>query len=884
MAARTHTVVWGDTLSELAVTYNTTVYQLQILNGIKDPDKIYVGQVLKIDSSSGGDTSKNAGTNRTKVVINHFGLQVGTDSTIYAKWTWDRSNTDHYEVIWQYYAGNQWFIGNNSTTTDKESTYSIPSNATKARVRVKPISKTRTVNEKETAYWTAVWCDYKVYYTSETPPTTPDTPKVTIDGYKLTAELDNLDINATHIQFQVIRDDTVVSSVGLGKIAYNYASFSCTVQAGHEYKVRARGKKNDTFGEWSNYSDNVSSAPATISGITVCKANSETSVYLEWEAANGATKYTIEYATKKTYFDGSNQTTTINDVSFTHYEITGLESGQEYFFRIKSLNDDNKESPWSDIVSVVIGKAPSAPTTWSSTTTVTTGEELTLYWVHNSEDNSSQTFAELEIYIGGVKETHTIENSTDEDEKDKTSYYVIDTSSYLEGTSIEWRVRTAGVTKTYGEWSIQRTVNVYAPPTLELKVTDFDGNALEVISSFPFYISLLAGPNTQAPISFHVAITSNDTYDTTDKIGNDTRVKRGDVVYSKQFTPITAAVKNIVVEMTAGNVDLENGMDYTITCTVGMDSGLTAESSYDISVNWVEETFVPNAEISIDLDSYSATIRPYCVYDFLDYYKVNDMGTHGYEKTDELIDAVTDTPFEIGRTNTDDPVYLYVDENGEFFFYTIIIRSGELVSNVTLSVYRREFDGTFTEIASGLTNGHSVYVTDPHPSLDYARYRIVATTVETGAVCYYDMTPYPVNGKSIIIQWDEEWDNFDTTEESAMVEQPWTGSLLKLPYNVDVAESPKKDVTLVKYAGRTNPVSYYGSQIDTAPSWNAVIDKKDKDTIYALRRLAIWKGDVYIREPSGVGYWANVNVSFSQKHCDPAVPVTIDITRVEGGI
>ena len=51
-----------------------------------------------------------------------------------------------------------------------------------------------------------------------------------------------------------------------------------------------------------------------------------------------------------------------------------------------------------------------------------------------------------------------------------------------------------------------------------------------------------------------------------------------------------------------------------------------------------------------------------------------------------------------------------------------------------------------------------------------------------------------------------------------------------------------------------------------------------------VRRLAAWTGDVYVREPSGSGYWANVTVSFSQKHCEVVIPVTLDIKRVEGGM
>ena len=79
-------------------------------------------------------------------------------------------------------------------------------------------------------------------------------------------------------------------------------------------------------------------------------------------------------------------------------------------------------------------------------------------------------------------------------------------------------------------------------------------------------------------------------------------------------------------------------------------------------------------------------------------------------------------------------------------------------------------------------------------------------------------------------------------------------------------------------------MSYYGTQIGSTATWNVDIDKKDKQTLYALRRLAVWMGDVYVREPSGSGYWANISVSFSQTHCELVIPVTLNITRVEGGI
>ena len=45
---RVHTVAKGDTLSKIALKYDTTVGKLVNKNNIKDPDLINVGQVIKL--------------------------------------------------------------------------------------------------------------------------------------------------------------------------------------------------------------------------------------------------------------------------------------------------------------------------------------------------------------------------------------------------------------------------------------------------------------------------------------------------------------------------------------------------------------------------------------------------------------------------------------------------------------------------------------------------------------------------------------------------------------------------------------------------------------------------------------------------------------------
>lgn len=809
----------GDTLSEIAEEFlgsSSKYKELATLNNLPNANLIVIGQKIKL--SGAATTESKTTTNR--VTIEVFGLQSNTDRTMYATWSWTRSNTEHYQVIWYYDTGDGvWFIGNDSTVKDKQSTYSAPSNAKRVKFKVKPVSKTYTVNKKETVYWTADWSTEQTYDFSNNPPATPPTPDVDIEDYTLTAEVDNLDVNATHIEFQVVKNNEAIYKSGKVKISYGKASFSCTVDAGGEYKVRCRSIRDKQYSGWSAYSGESGTPPAAPSGFTECKAMSETSVYLEWGSVDNATGYELEYTTEKRYFDGSDQTTKVSGIEFNHYEKTGLEMGDEYFFRVRAVNDDG-ESAWTDIVSVVIGKKPAAPTTWSSTTTVVTGEQLTLYWVHNAEDNSSETFAEVELNIGGTTKTYTIEKSTDENEKNKTSSYTVDTKGYLEGVKILWRVRTAGITKTYGDWSVQRTVDIYAPATLEFRVTNPDGDSINTLEMFPFYVYALGGPKTQTPIGYHLTIKANETYETVDNIGNKQIVNKGEEVYSKYFD-ITSA---LTVEMSANNVDLENNISYTVACAVSMNSGLTAEASAEFIVAWTDVIYEPNAEIGLDAENFTTFIRPFCI-----------------------------------------------DENEN------------LIEGVGLAVYRREFDGDFTELAKNIDNLSYTFITDPHPSLDYARYRIVATDTMTGAVSYYDPPGFPIGGTAVIIQWDEDWSSFNVSSEDKMEQPSWSGSLLKLPYNIDVSDNNKIDVALVEYIGRSHPVSYYGTQLGVSSTWNVVIPKEDKETLYALRRLAKWMGNVYVREPSGSGYWASISVSFSQKHCDVTIPVTLNVTRVEGG-
>lgn len=823
MATITYTVVRGDSLKKIAAKYNTTIDELVRLNNIKNKNLIYVGQVLTISTDSSTPIKEPENLTSTPIIV-HFGLQADTDRTIFATWSWNKEHTKEYETKWYYDTGDDiWFIGSDSTASDRQSIYNAPANATRVRFVVRAVSETYKVNDQETRYWVAGWSTEEIYNFSENPPVAPSAPNVEIKDYTLTATLNNIDkLNATHIEFQVYYDNSHIFSSGIVEIVTYHAAYTCTIEPGRTYKVCCRSLRDNLRSAWSPYSEDTGTKPAASAGITVCRAESATSVYLEWEPVANAESYDLEYTTELRYFDGSDKTTTTSGIQYNYYTKTGIEKGDEYFFRVRAVNSSGS-SPWSEIKSVVVGKKPIAPTTWSSTTTGTVGESIILYWIHNAEDESLQTAANIELEINGEKYEYEIDTSYEEDD-DKTMHFTIDTSKFdfefEEGATIKWRVQTKGAIDEFGDWSIQRSISIYAPPTLSIGVTS-NGQPVDILGSFPFMVSVTAGPITQKPISYHLSVMSDSTYETVDSAGNVKMVSAGQEIYSKH---VLNELREWSVIITAGHIDLENNAKYTVRCVVSMDSGLTAEASSSFTVAWTDIQYEPNAEISVNRKTLTASIRPFCM-------------------------------------------------NGN-----------ELVEGVTLSVYRREYDGSFTELATGIPNNSYTFITDPHPSLDLARYRVVAITETTGAVSYCDIPGYPVGETAIVLQWNEKWSNFDVVNEDALEQPTWSGSMLKLPYNVDVSDNYSMDVSLVQYIGRKRPVTYYGTQLGESGTWNVAIPATDRETLYALRRLAIWTGDVYVREPSGTGYWANVSVSFSQKHRELTIPVTINVTRVEGGV
>ena len=788
------------------------------------------------------------------------------------------------------------FLGSEKTVnfTPQNDRFTIPDSAKNVWVHIMPISKSYTVKRREYAgngeykevseenvYFKGEWSSQVTYSTTVSLPDVPPVPTVKIENSHLTTEVNNVKVNdgvdpsKCMIQWQICQDNKVnsdgtyyINSIKSYLIT-NRAGTDRHVELGHEYKVRCRliqpFGSSYRYSDYTDWSTPVKTKPNSAPRITECysiKASDDSSVvHLEWTSVSYADSYDIEYTNDKRYFErdvASNGVTSVaNDVTETTYEIKGLESGKKYFFRVRAKNSTDSTS-WSSAKSVVLGTTPDIPTTWSSTVTAMVGEKIILYWTHNTEDGSKEESAKLRMTINDeIKKYDGLVISkqyASEEQKDTISSFEIDTKDIPElanGGNIKWQIATKGISSQYSDWSIERTINVYKKPSLSLgiflKNTSGDTEEVEnTIYKLPFWIHLIPEATNQNPIGCYIEIKANESYQTFDDAASVINISEGQVIFKENITipydTLNSGTKiqgnNYSIEnldevyhirksFKASNIDLQDGKSYTLNCKVYFDTGLVASKTRTLDVSWIDS--IPDCFLDGDVtyieSSYSALITPRCL-----------------------------------------------DENSN------------PIENYLVSVYRKNYDGTFTAIAEDLNSYNLTEVEDPHPSLDYARYRIVATSTITGEVNYHDITPHKIGCSSIILRWDDVWSTYN---QSLYADQAWrswnNGSLLALPCNIGISDSNSADVELVEYIGRENPVSYYGTQIGSSSTWTVEIDRDDKETLYSLRRLARWMGDVYVREPSGSGYWASISISFSQKYNSRVIPVTINVKRVEGG-
>lgn len=778
-----------------------------------------------------------------KVTNLAVGQQGNTGTTVYATWTAFSSakqkRIESISVAWQYQVLNSagkavWLEGSTETIgkgSAKSGTYSAPSESLAVYVSVTPVL-TKKGKKKATAKAASASRSF-----AGNAPAKPSAPSASIDGYTLTLRVQASDQYAKAAVFYMYRGSEANpywSSSAITLSGAGVAQQIVTLAPDHSYYAKVR-LYNGSVG--SEISDAVAISeivvPAQVTDV-VATPLSQTQIQLSWSATNGAAStngYEIEYATDPKYFGGSNASTT--SASNTT-EYINVETGHTWYFRVRAKNASGITGAWSDPpASAAAASKPNPPTTWTLSSTAFVDSTITLYWTHNSADGAKPTKSEIEWSLNdGQSHSIIVTHDLGPDDRDYTFNYelALASLSFNDGDILKWRVRTQGVEAMgWSDYSVLREIRIYSPASLSVYVEN-------EIDAYPISLDITVTPATQSIVSFYLAISARDSYDDNDYMGEFQHVVAGQRVFSKNYS----GLDNVdTISLTPSDINLMSGQTYDVEAIVATSAGLTAEATTEFTLDIIEPDYYLDMGITIDPDSLSAALIPGC------YSDVNE---------DEEGDDVYDI------------------EN--------------IVDSVVLSVYRINFDGSFTPIEINIPNDGITVISDPHPALDNGKYRLVALDNATGAMFFDDVISEDLDVKGLVLQWDSKYANYLIRDIVEEIDEPAIGDMaggttLKLPYNVKKNESSDIDNNLVEYIGREHPVSYYGTQKGQKSSYSTDVPKDDLDTLDYLRRLQTWPGDVYIRAQDGLGYWATVEVSFDRDYDSLVMPVNIDATRVD---
>ena len=804
-----------------------------------------------------------ASTGKKVTISKSLGLIPGSQDTVQIKWTvgssWDQ-DIDHFNVYWY---EKLKYVTNGKTTYSWDTcpqnegkkyelsgkantaTYTVSANCIAVAFSITPVAK--YIDPKKTSKgrkWTGTSVGGKttsstLYEFKENP--SEQMPAPTISQIEGTDQL-KFEVNNwydTTVDMVMFRKAKVTSTGGYKDYEEFTADYSPMTRharyvwsgavGGNTYvvQVKCRNKNTQIWQKdtlYSDLSDPFTMAPQQNIDLPAPTLTSLTShsVRVSFTADN-FDDHTISYVSDPDDWNTDREQRVSVSDGATHYDLDVGDTGGVYYFRYRRENESGSGG-WSKISQIALGLSPNAPTVWETTATMEVGTKLKVYWVHNPRDNSKETQWEIEWLIGEdtITDTGTDTPTTDPYDPEKTHEFEFDSSLEKYGIDtdiqIQYRVRTKGVTNTWSEFSAYRPITLWQPQTISLSLKNGQGETVTTLTSLPLVVEGTFSVLTQLPISWQLTITNDTSYEITDEYGEDIIVPADTIIFNRNYDINTALTANI----TAADVSLATGISYTVKLTGAFTSGILKNETMQFTTDFDAQEHVPDCRISIDPDYYTAFISAWCVDD-----------------------------------DTQEPL-----------------------DDILLSVYRKNVDGTFTMIVDNVDNDYILNVVDPHPALDFARYRVCAKSTVDGSVNYADFNEY-IGEKSAVITWNENLPaNTEDTEASMY---GWAGTMLKLKWNVDIQDASDKDTSLVEYIGRKHPVAYYGTQLGMTSTWSSEIPKTDSESLELIRLLQQTTSDVYVREGYGTGYWAKVDVTYDIKHNSTTIPVTINVSRTDGG-
>ena len=599
--------------------------------------------------------------------------------------------------------------------------------------------------------------------------------------------------------------------------------------------------------------------------------------------------------------------------------IAGLDAGTWYFAVWLSTGSMDIQRLFCDSVATcAIASAPEPPTLLPIPKALCIGDAVEAGWVHNCEDGSDQTAAEL--LVTSTKPDGTAYSRTYTATTAQSAAVALPASDIADGAAVSFKARTKGAAASWSDWSGETSCTAYARPVCQLSLGGSagpaEGEGYEV-HRLPLVAQMGVGAEgaelTQQVVQWALSITAIDAFTYQDAYGNDAVMPAGASVCEVTADSYEDGFTQPLMELpvSAAQAVFCNNQSYELTLRALMDSGLEAapasvrfacafdtdglpspSAMVEPTGDWgariypavTEDREVPEGKgyvIERDILRMAAlAIDGPGSYEVAVSYKAGD-ATESFSAAWDGMDADIDLP----TAEWDSIVsvaYAPAGSQERTALEGDAYRSYCQDESILLSVYRIDTDGELATVVEGLPNIPGAIAYDRHPAFGTMAYRVVANDPATDEVSSADVEEDNPQ-EAVLIQWDEAAASYASStgdDDSGMnLNFQW----VELPFGIDISQDGAKDAALPEYPGRKFPVALYGTQVGERGSWSGeLVRDAQRWEISQLRRLSHWMGPCWVRDPSGLNFAAHVNVHIGHK-CDSAkVPVSLEVVRVEG--
>lgn len=375
------------------------------------------------------------------------------------------------------------------------------------------------------------------------------------------------------------------------------------VQGSYEAKTRADGVTQYTViaNMTSKYVWNGGTVPQAPGDVAAVRSETAGEVIVTWDWPwEEADTAELSWASNPNAWESTDgpETFTINSMYAAKWRVSNLETGQQWYFRVRLGKTEDEVvtyGPYSDIVTVLLSDAPDVPVLSLTSAVITKGGPLSASWGYVSNDGTPQAYAELCL---ATVNGSTITLSDPIAHTETAQHVEIDTSEWDEGSTYYLCVRVVSKSGQWSEWSDPVAVSVADPVTCSVSTNDLPITALtdrtaRVLSEMPLELTVTgAGTGGQTAV---VIIRAEEYH----MIRPDEKVQDGfDGETIVSYSQTGEAPITITEDMVIGRLD--DGASYYLLAMASDENGQSATVRLPFEVHWAHQAEIPTVTCQVE--------------------------------------------------------------------------------------------------------------------------------------------------------------------------------------------------------------------------------------------------------------------------------------------